>query len=385
MLSYSAVTRDETKPDGRTLRIATDPDGIEQLKRLVETLDHLSHPSVVTVESATFGSHRAEVTLSDVAGTTLATSNFAIQEYARAIASSAAALAHVHEQGYSLNTINDNTFVIRSDQSAVLVAVDDANNESTEAQKLDVKWLCALATDHLPATDPLRDRINNVNDSSIQEAIKRILTKGQNGELNARELAEQLRHSLWFDTPHPSPQRNTMKHARPSRTRNVPLKKIAFVAAVVAIAGLAVNSIFSDNPRVNDTAEAATNSCALRINAHHDIDGDGCKDSFEIKGGMITLNSDLSTRFTVDETDAQLLLGDWYCDGKQRLAMLRPQSGGIYVFETWPNAKARIDGNKVGQLSGATRIHSERAQTCDVLTVETKSGTQKIDLRKLES
>src|SRR4051812_44675805 len=109
MLSYSTVP--EVPDPTPTLRVSTDAMGISALRQLVEVLEEIAHPCIISIENARFTNDLGEVTLASVEGGSLEALED-IEALVKACASAAAAIAHVHTHEVALHEIGTNSFVV---------------------------------------------------------------------------------------------------------------------------------------------------------------------------------------------------------------------------------------------------------------------------------
>jgi hypothetical protein len=49
---------------------------------------------------------------------------------------------------------------------------------------------------------------------------------------------------------------------------------------------------------------------------------------------------------------------EWGCARAARLAVVRPSTGAVYVFDEWPAPGATPAGRLVARVSGATAVHA---------------------------
>lgn len=376
------------------LRIATDPEGISALRRLADLLDRVAHPSIVAIEDARFEPRRAELSLASTKGTPLSQISLGVEPLMRTIAATFASLAHLHDRDVVLHTVDTATIVVRSDNSVVIGGFDNAIENASPADKTrDIEQLAAIARSQLPAADPLRSRINNDCSIEMGAAFETILDNAVLGKLDARSVAEQIRHALWFDSKPRStklsPRHQRLKTDRISRPFNRSLlalrqttkRKVAFSAtSILAIAISIGTAQFASRPKAT-TTKPDDSSCQLRTNATMDVDGDGCMDSLHIDAGIVTVNNE---RFTAGTAQDKFLVGDWQCDNRPTLLMLQTATGAIYTFDTWPLAGMQTNARLVATVPGASSIEKYRHNTCDVPTVHAAQGSQEIDMKKVK-
>lgn len=368
MLSYSFVP---------SLRIATDLDGIAALKQLVDVLTHVDHPSVIRIESTRFEAHRAEVLLTTVEGVPLTSPELSLEQLTKAVASTSAAIAHVHERSVALGTINADSFVVRTDASAVLHGFDDAIMNATKAQQRDdIQKLAAFARSCIPEVDTLRDRINGSPATPLRESLVRILEQAENGSLDARQLAEKLRHALWFDNA------TSLRHqeARQKKFswplgRHVTASALTVIAALGIVTGTRIQSNAASSPPPPPDAP----SCQLRTGTTVDTDLDGCPDTVAVSDGVVTINTD---RYAIGVPGDEIVLGNWQCNAQTTLALLRPSTGELFIFDEWPKPGSTSRPRTLTVPAPSSDLHAQRVDECDALAVTTAHGPQQLDARK---
>lgn len=105
----------------------------------------------------------------------------------------------------------------------------------------------------------------------------------------------------------------------------------------------------SSPPEVRPTPRA----CPGAGGSHLDVDGDGCPDDVRVVDNLVTVGGD--TRAFGDDGDVAAI-GDWDCDGRASVAVLRPTSGEIFVFPPWGARTDVITVAPVTRLPGATDL-----------------------------
>jgi hypothetical protein len=68
------------------------------------------------------------------------------------------------------------------------------------------------------------------------------------------------------------------------------------------------------------------------------------------------------------------VIGDFGCRGVPVPALLRPETGEVWVFTGWPATGAQA-GRPLGTVAGATTARARRTGTCDRIEVTTADGT----------
>jgi hypothetical protein len=91
-------------------------------------------------------------------------------------------------------------------------------------------------------------------------------------------------------------------------------------------------------------------------------------------GGVIEA---AGARWQVGSDADQVLQGDWDCDGRTTLALLRPTTGDIYRFDGWSPPDVDVHGTPVARVPGARSLRAGDldGDRCDDLLVEASDGT----------
>ena len=135
-------------------------------------------------------------------------------------------------------------------------------------------------------------------------------------------------------------------------------------------------------PAVDGTADASTGpptGCETlpADTPAVDLDDDGCAEPITIGGdGTVTVGR-LAFGIGLDPGD-QVLVGDWDCDGRPTLAVLRMPSGAVDVFSGWPaEGEAPVAATRVSEVPGATAatVVAPADGACARISVQSPDGT----------
>jgi serine/threonine protein kinase len=83
-------------------------------------------------------------------------------------------------------------------------------------------------------------------------------------------------------------------------------------------------------------------------------------------GGVLSFRG---TAFHVGEAGDVLAAGRWHCAATPTIALLRPQTGEIWTFATWPSPSHPIAAMPLATVSGADALATRSDGKCDVLLV----------------
>lgn len=84
-----------------------------------------------------------------------------------------------------------------------------------------------------------------------------------------------------------------------------------------------------------------------------DVDGDGCPDTVEVSDGIVRSGS---RRWAVGSAGDVVVLGDWNCDRTTTPAVLRPTTGGVFVFDQWAASTEPQPARPVRVVPGAVGL-----------------------------
>lgn len=96
------------------------------------------------------------------------------------------------------------------------------------------------------------------------------------------------------------------------------------------------------------------------------------------RDGVLTVDG---TRYALGLPGDAVVAGDWGCTGRRTLALLRPATGEVFVFDGWPDAGQETTARPVGHIDGATGVRALDADGdgCDDLEV-TRPGAPPVHL-----
>jgi hypothetical protein len=81
-------------------------------------------------------------------------------------------------------------------------------------------------------------------------------------------------------------------------------------------------------------------------------------------------------RFEVGGPGDQILLGDWDCDGAETVALFRPASGDVFVFDDWATPGQALTVRSMARTPGGTHALADDPDDdgCPALVIETAVG-----------
>jgi len=98
-------------------------------------------------------------------------------------------------------------------------------------------------------------------------------------------------------------------------------------------------------------------------------------DPIHIEDGRVVVVG--TRRFTAGAPGDRVAVGDWDCDGTATVAVLRPSTGAVFVFDDWATASADLSASATAHVPGAVDLHArQRDDGCTSLVALRPDGTE---------
>lgn len=99
-----------------------------------------------------------------------------------------------------------------------------------------------------------------------------------------------------------------------------------------------------------------------------DLDGDGCDEEVVVVGGIVSSGG---RDWQVAAAGDVVTLGDWDCDGVDTPALLRGNSGELWVYSRWAEGDDQVPAALAGVVPGATSARTAASEDtgCDRIEV----------------
>ncbi len=379
----------DSVPASRSLTANNSAD-VTRLYKYFSLLRQVAHPGIVEVVEQRFGATNAELRLAVVDGEPFEDTDFATPAaLASTVMALAVTVAHLHGHNVVHGRLaGPNVIVTHMGQRPVITSLAKATPlTAANTGAADVLAIGLLLRSKLPVvSDPIRDRINGRTDSdqtvlALQHIAAAATAKDPLQRPTAKELAILLRKIA-------QPESTAVPAARRrARHRQSALQDLRKHRRALAIAAGAVTALLSSAVVLSSLADtesqmrrtALVNAqprqvCAIQPPAAlvTDVDNDGCADSVEVTGSKVTVNG--STYEVAREGDI-LTVGRWKASAPRTLALLRPSTGRVFAFDTWPAGDETIAPRAVGSVSGAVSLAvMPRSDGTDDLRVTTSDG-----------
>lgn len=99
-----------------------------------------------------------------------------------------------------------------------------------------------------------------------------------------------------------------------------------------------------------------------------DTDGNGCPEALQWSDGVLEAGD---RRWTVGRPDDRVATADWSCSGRATLALLRPATGEVFIFDGWADAGHDLSAELVGRVEGGFALRTaEVGDGCPLVAVD---------------
>ena len=396
-----------------------------EVEREADLLKRLNHPGLVRfvdlVETADGGrALHTEFVNSDTWATRALTDP---ADRAAGMAALAAVVADLHQLGVAHLRITAPHVLHGEDDRPVLCGLTSAAEATPENRHADLAALADLCYDPALGRGALAGKLSSLADAA------------RGGSLSARELARRLDLLAAKRPTGSEPVRavgggalsGIRRHFRPK-----PLIAVGSVAAAVVAAF--VLGTRSQGPEPAPTAPAVASSEAASSVAEADPDDSGVASPLEATtpandpspmdatgattepsrvaaaepadglgqinaAGSLNDHGPIETapdgafsvseaaavldhggrRYAVGTTGDFVETGDWDCDGQATVAIVRPSTGGIVLFDGWPNPGETLALAARWSVDSPTGAEAVADGDCDLLRVYTTAGSQLFD------
>lgn len=343
--------------DGRVVAVkeaADHPDAEARLRTEAELLSRLDHPGVIEL-----------VALEEGPPVRLLTSFVGPDSWARLpptaptdivqrLAMVASIIADLHDTDIAHGSICPEHVLTGGDGRPVLCGFADASTGSEEAlldDGIDLAALIRAVSAHLP--QPQREELESVA-SRLEDGA------------STRSATHQL-DTLSMPVPAPDVRTRWSHLGRP-----IPALALASIVVVGAVLAFTSSSEASDpvpdQPSTTlsppDTAPPDTAPPATVPQRPAGVS----------PGAPVLVHE--GRRYGVGAPGDTALSGDWNCDGTPTPAILRPATGEVAVFDSWPVPNQSVAPVFVEIVDGAVALEIDTNRGCHLLRARTSSGSR---------
>ncbi len=417
----------EVSADGRAVAVKRSHEDKERarLRHEAEMLDAARHPGVVELLGINDTDTETTLTTFWLGGGSIADVPAPPKRLASLGASLATTVADLHDRGVAHGRVTADHVLLDGLGRVVLVGFADATRGEAEPPADDVAGIGEILANKLPddASPPRLRPIGADRDTidRLRAVVERATDPAPSHRPSARALASLLAEIAGEPTsrgPIRLPRPLTTP-APPARVRLVPavvarvgrraaVRVVTGTAliAVVATAGLAAHTAFASSAPSRDqpapialvetsapTSTSASTSAAtptatsiqprvwptsipcpapIGSGERHDVDGDGCPEAVTIERGAIVVDEQ---RFELGDAGDAIAVADWDCDGLDTAALLRPDTGEIFVFDEWASAGVSVTARLVARQADTASLAPPDGH-CGSLTLVDRDGNR---------
>lgn len=192
------------------------------------------------------------------------------------------------------------------------------------------------------------------------------------------ELAAPRRHRMRIRrSPEVSRRRSAARrdHPRDRRRRATTAAAVVFGLAGASVMAAVHGDADDDGrprPRHDPVGQDPRAGCAPATASAPDVDGDGCGDHLEVRGRTIRLGG---TTIDVGAPGDRIRIGDWDCDGRATVLLLRPATGEVFEFRDWAAPGTPVAVGPAAVVAGARTLPEPGSDACPEPVVRTVDGT----------
>jgi len=106
-------------------------------------------------------------------------------------------------------------------------------------------------------------------------------------------------------------------------------------------------------PRAPGGATGPGGCVPVRGAEAQDTDGDGCPEGVRVAGRRVSVGA---TTWVVGDAGDRSAVGDWDCDGTATVAVLRPATGEVFVYDRWVGPGAELTVRPTARAPGADAL-----------------------------
>ncbi len=397
---------------GDTTVVAKRVSGSDARRRLSQeaaVLQELCHPGVVRFVRFEDGPDHAVLVTESAGAVSMADHRPSTPGGVAALgAAVAGTVADLHDEGWGHGAIQADHVILGASRHPVLCSFGRASRDPA-VRASDLVALADLITEVAAAVS----RSGGRSERHAVDAIEDAAARARGGDIDARQLAGLLAAvpGASLSTPAPAPTASDGERAPVggpteigTRTWRLRAPAVAvpelsvgrrrrwalatLVAAVGLVGtGLSLRGADTEAPAVPEaparstqvaaappapsTAEpppvvAEPTPCPRTFTAGVDVDGDGCGDDAEVVGRLIRVGD---IWYTAGRPGDVVALDHWGCAAIATPAILRPDTGEVFVFDRWPARGLPLTVREDHRVQpGATVLRSSVVDGCPTPT-----------------
>jgi hypothetical protein len=373
-------------PEGALVVKRATGDDVAALLDEARRLEAAAHPGVVELLSSGPTSDGWELRLAHGGRSLELTGALPAAEVARLAAGLAATLADLHDTGVVHGRIDVSHILIGRDGRAVLCGLGaDPVGATPPDDVAAVGVLLAKLLDAGVDMDPIPDRRWFGRRSSTGWERRSLLlladhacadppSRRPTARRLAATIAEAVPHAVVTSTARPAALRRGATAPAASRGARVVFLAVALVAGLGLAAGrIGETSATGITPPLEPQAVPSTVTDPVSSRLPPTTSTTAAVVPVRVIGTTLVVGD---RRYQVGQPGDLVVIGDWDCVGGVTPALLRPSTGEVFVFGSWP-VDGAVSVRPVGQVLGATTPHVEvGAEGCSSLVVQRADGTR---------
>lgn len=372
------------------VKLAHGSEAVGRLRNQADLLRHVAHPNVVEVIEWRASNDVGELHLGIVDGTVMSQTTLDLARLIRVATSLATTVHHIHSRGVVHGAIRPEHIIVTTTDRIVLCGFGAARRSVGDDDWADDVLAIGQLIDRELGSDRSRVRVRTDEDPAhetrsearrlLRDAARRASCNDRRARPSALDLAEVLRgispasHSRRRQTFDAAPR----AAARSARARRSIAALTGVVSALLLLSLWASSERWppADESRSDENVEAGvTADCPIRqgliandpdSNTVVDVDGDGCFESMTSDHGIVTVGNE---RYALGTPTDVIVVGRWSCQPVQTIAMLRPGTGEVFRFDSWPAEGRSSTAHRVAIVEHATDLIVTPRGACDDLAV----------------
>lgn len=328
-----------------------------------QLFEEAQHRNVAPAPSLQINGDQATLVFEEIEGRTLGEFDKPLSTSAAVMTKLAWAVDHLHSIGITAGSLEANRIMVDNFEHPVLFDLSSAKRVDGDSGAVAADVLAfGKLLDRLCRLTPAQVRASLTDGRPDETVIRARLAEiardaralKANERPSVRELALRLEQAsnLTTETKKPS------KHFR--MTRRASMTAVVALAVLVAGGVLTTTSLRSPDSAASPERSRPTSSTTV-LPAISAIPG-----GFELAG----------ERYEVGEPGDAFVVGRWTCL-QPMLALLRPKTGEIYVFDIWPASDAQVNGRKLASVNDpAISMQAIQHDACDWMSITKSDSTQ---------
>lgn len=404
---------------------ATGAIAVARLERIANILARAQHPGVVElIGYSSTGLESAQLQTVWIEGPTLGECRLPLEEVAGVVAAVAATLADLHDRDVAHGAVAPDHILVPPGTGPRLCGFsgDPAASATDDVAALGHLLAAAVMAPQTPdRLDALRAAVPSLPTrqrlGQLWARTRRRPTERSWGGEDVRRAIEDIARTATDEEPDRRPSARTIANLLHDRVPGVrlpgsegraPQSRVATTHRVLLIgtplgllaAGLIASSAVgpaavevapapsrgqAPTTRVTDDGTSREErdgvqlwpvderSCPPpRTPLRGDVDHDGCEESLAFRDGVLISDD---TQLAVGAADDIAVTGDWDCDGSATLVLLRPTSGTVWHFPSWPAKHEAVTADLVTTQPDVVVMRARRDSSCDHLELGRADGS----------